>query len=413
MHQYKKQLAATDAIISVARAIFLRIPISALNYLAEILTPKQPRRWVFLTQNSEFTGNSYYLFEHLQNTPNNIDARLIIYDRSLATKLTSQYGEAIVSYAWSWRAVKFFFTANVAIISYGMVVNAFFPFVLLRRCKAVVNLWHGVPLKRLGDQARHSFERQRRAERQRYSKMIASSKFEQLAYACCFNMSIDDIWITGVPRNDILCRESAPNDQAWPGGSTAKYILYAPTWRDNASDAQIFPFSDVELVQLNTLLEELDAYIIVRFHYIERGTYMATSPRILLDDGSALGEVQTILWRVDALITDYSSIYFDYLLRDRPIIFIPYDVEKYVHQRGFMLDYEHFTPGPKVKDWSDFLAEVRRAIEEPDAYAADRARVRAYVHHYRDGFASRRIVSEIERAVAAKVDRTSRVVTKK
>lgn len=285
------------------------------------------------------------------------------------------------------------------IISYGMVTNAFYPFVLIKRFKLVVNLWHGFPLKRVGDQARQSFERQRRFERQRYSKLVASSKVEQLAFACSFSMNIDDIWITGAPRNDILCRPGSnqPGVEGIP--AEARVILYAPTWRDGEQSAQVFPFADVDLDRLDRLLDRIDAYLIVRFHYIERAQATAVERRrILLDPGNRFGEVQRLLSRSDVLVTDYSSIMFDFLLLNCPLIFIPYDVESYARTRGFMFDYDDVTPGPKVRTWEEFLGALAQSVERAPEEEAKRLRLRALTHQHADGAASRRIVEKVSQA---------------
>jgi CDP-glycerol glycerophosphotransferase (TagB/SpsB family) len=406
MHQYKRQLGAIDAALSALRAIFLRLPLSALNWIVQKLVKTDAARWVFLNQNTEFTGNLYYFFEYVRSHRPDVKAHLIVFDPALARALQHTYGVENVSRPMSWKAVSTFLSSGVAIIAYGMVVNAFFPYVLLPGQKFVVNLWHGVPLKRIGYQARMSFERQRRFERQRYSRMIASSKFEQLAYACSFNMNIDDVWITGVPRNDVFRAPKKDLDSA--GGSLAaplnpgsKIILYAPTWRDSASNTQIFPFPEADLQALEEWLETENAYLLVRFHYIERNLEFPDYRRILHDDGKIYGEVQRMMQVTDVLVTDYSSIYFDFLLLDRPVIFIPYDAVQYEKTRGFMLPYEWATPGPKVASWADFMGALKEAIENPQAHAARRQEVRSYTHAFEDGGASERISRAISLATRA------------
>ncbi|MES2937896.1 MAG: CDP-glycerol glycerophosphotransferase family protein [Pseudomonadota bacterium] len=393
MHQYKRQLRPVDSLFSVFRAVAYRLPLTLLNWVVQRFFRAEKHRWIFMNQNRELTGNLLYLFEHVRQHEPSVSAKLMLFDKSLAEKLVRRYGQETAMYAWSWDALQAFFGSGVVVIAYGMVANAFFPYVLSRRTKLVVNLWHGVPLKRVGYQARHSFERQRHWERQHYSKMVASSKFEQLAFAACFQMNIDDIWISGVPRNDPLCQPARPLAAELPAG--AKVILYAPTWRDGAEDAKLFPFEGVDLAYLNAWLGERSAVLLVRFHYIERAATFESLGNIIHDDGARFGEVQQILANTAVLITDYSSIYFDYLLLDRPIVFIPYDAVEYEMRRGFMLPYDWATPGPKVKTWDEFLVALDRALDNPDHDEPRRKEVRDFTHAHADGKASQRICSEI------------------
>ena len=70
----------------------------------------------------------------------------------------------------------------------------------------------------------------------------------------------------------------------------------------------------------------------------------------------------------NALITDYSSIYLDYMVLENPIIFLPYDLKEYEGSVGFTMDYNQNTPGPKPKDFSDFLTEFKNIKDAPEPY---------------------------------------------
>jgi hypothetical protein len=97
--------------------------------------------------------------------------------------------------------------------------------------------------------------------------------------------------------------------------------------------------------------------------------------------------VYPFLPHADALVTDYSSVLFEYLLLDRPIVFYPYDLDRYRRSRDFYYDYEKVTPGPRAADFEELLAALERTVgvgngavrdDEPpaDEYADDRTAVR-------------------------------------
>jgi len=99
----------------------------------------------------------------------------------------------------------------------------------------------------------------------------------------------------------------------------------------------------------------------------------------------------------DLLITDYSSVYFDYLLLDRPIIYVPVDLEEYIKTRGLLLEpYDAWTPGPKCLDQARLEQEIIRNFTHPEAYSQERKTLCRIVHHYQDGNSSVRVWNLID-----------------
>ncbi len=98
----------------------------------------------------------------------------------------------------------------------------------------------------------------------------------------------------------------------------------------------------------------------------------------------------------DLLISDYSSVYFDYLLLDRPILFTDKDIDDYAANRGIMLEpLELWRPGAVVHTMNDLMGEIKEALDGEDLYKAARARTRALVHHYVDGRSTQRLLDFI------------------
>ncbi|QZA89095.1 CDP-glycerol glycerophosphotransferase family protein [Salinarchaeum sp. IM2453] len=109
-------------------------------------------------------------------------------------------------------------------------------------------------------------------------------------------------------------------------------------------------------------------------------------------------DVNELLAITDILVTDYSSIYKDFMLVDRPMIFIPYDYDEYKTEKGLLYDYFDTIPGPAVDSQKDFLNEVESAIKN-DPYEDKRQERCEVIHKHRDNQSSDRVAELIESMV--------------
>jgi len=107
-------------------------------------------------------------------------------------------------------------------------------------------------------------------------------------------------------------------------------------------------------------------------------------------------DVAEVLANTDILITDYSSVFFDYLLTDNPIIFAPFDYEKYLTKdRELYYDYDEVTPGPKCKNWAEVLEWVFKFKDNSELYKDERKKVKDRFHKYHDNKSCDRVYKEI------------------
>jgi CDP-glycerol glycerophosphotransferase (TagB/SpsB family) len=113
-----------------------------------------------------------------------------------------------------------------------------------------------------------------------------------------------------------------------------------------------------------------------------------------------LPDIYPLLKRVNILITDYSSVYFDFLLLDRPIIFAPFDLHEFVCLDGQELFYEYdeVTPGPKATDWKEVLALVERSLQTDD-YKTQRREICQRFNEFHDGKNSERVYNIIKKSL--------------
>jgi CDP-glycerol glycerophosphotransferase (TagB/SpsB family) len=202
----------------------------------------------------------------------------------------------------------------------------------------------------------------------------------------CFLLNPRRFCFFGHPRNDILLKKEHLPILSTFSGSDIKYnkvILYCPTFR-HGKDVELFPFTDYDNERLNLFLENNKILILMRTHaYSQNDGKFAGNIRIIDFGFDICDDINSILPEIDCIITDYSSIFFDYLLVDKPIIFIPYDLEEYKKIRGLVFDdYDFWTPGYKVESFDDFLVALNEIVTGIDKFQESRRKICKQFHYY-------------------------------
>lgn len=277
-----------------------------------------------------------------------------------------------------------------------------------RKDQILISTWHGTPLKRLGfdmgnlylDDPESKFKYKKDSSEWDY--LISPNEFttEKLRSSFAYDGKVLEY---GYPRNDILYNyddgivNKIKSDLNLP--KDKKIILYAPTWRDDES----YDIGKVRFnlkLDLDLLKKSLsDEYIIlVRTHYFISNNLNLSNFKGFAFDVSKYEDIAELYLISDILITDYSSVFFDFANLKRPILFYTYDLDKYSKMlRGFYLDITREVPGPLLFT----TEEVIDAIEH-----IDELKIRChsqYEEFYQrfcsidDGHASKRIVEEIWR----------------
>lgn len=245
-----------------------------------------------------------------------------------------------------------------------------------------VQCWHGTPLKRLGYDIKHytgsksSTEDLRKnytIDAMRYTYMLSPSDFYTEKITSAFNLKAlnkENIFIQkGYPRNDFLYaykEEEADEIKKKlnvPAGK--KIILYAPTWRENQHEAGVgYTYSlGVDFDRLQRELSD-DYVILFRAHYFISNAFDFAKYNGFIINASDYDDINHLYVISDILITDYSSVFFDYANLNRPIIFYMYDFEEYKNQmRDFYFGIEEL-PGPIVKEEDGLIESIKKAGEE-------------------------------------------------
>lgn len=333
--------------------------------------------WLFSsTDNSHYNYNSRYLFEYVKENLPEITPLFVINDPELRNSLSSKYGKQYFIETESIQGIRQALSAGVWFTSAGLPAYG----TGLHKKRLIINLWHGVPLKKIAlldpnlkKAARIYFKK---IFSENYTCILTTSHELIPLMARSFAVSEDKIKVWGQPRNDGLfqkndCREIL--GQLFPDlPEYTKTVLYAPTFRDYGQ-VQLFPFKDFDQKQLEAFLDEKNILLFIRTHVAEQGSaapYLGKRIRFLGNEQAE--DVTGILNIFDCLITDYSSIYIDYLLTDKPMIFLPYDRQQYLDGRGMNFDYDDVTPGPKPETFNDFLDALS---PKEDFWKSERTRV--------------------------------------
>lgn len=297
--------------------------------------------------------------------------------------------------------------AKYWITNYRML-NHQFP----RKGQVYVQCWHGTPLKRLGYDIKEGHNvmnsqsevrEKYRSDAKRFSYILSPSPFATEKFASAWNLNKtgqrDKIIEEGYPRNDRLINAPAEERDRLRralGIEGKKAILYAPTWRDNqhTSGTGYTYKTEVDFDRLQRELGE-DYVILFRAHYLVANSFDFGRYDGFVKDVSSYGDINDLYIASDILVTDYSSVFFDFSNLCKPIIFYMYDLEEYGDEiRGFYLSLDEL-PGPIVRDETGLI----EALAKCDGWKADDS-YRAFVQRfnpYEDGNSSERVLRRVLR----------------
>jgi CDP-glycerol glycerophosphotransferase (TagB/SpsB family) len=401
-----------------------------IEYFASGFFRKDPNIWIFGSPlGQKFADNSKYLFLYVTTTHPDITCVWLSRNTDVIEKLKKKgYSAYHVS---SLKGILHSLRAGCVIVSASLWdVNRS----LIRGAK-VVQLWHGTPLKRLLVSSEYRFRNHKLMfrlwqflrslmvsifgfELEHFDITIATSQESRTTMLTAFDMlpgfrSNKNVVVTGYPRNDVLL-------DAWWSDDDCPYlekiksvvdftfvICYLPTWRrqDIGRKRDLLFDYGFDIDEVEALLTRINAILIMKVH--ERGAELALHPehgdrksRIFTPSDTALPDIYPLLKRVNILITDYSSVYFDFLLLDRPIIFAPFDLHEFVGLDGQELfyDYDEVTPGPKATDWKGVLEFVERNLQSDD-YRIQRKEICQRFNEFQDCKSSERVYNIIKKSL--------------
>lgn len=388
----------------------LRIIISLITFCLLVplgfIIPKKKNLLIFIgNYKSSFSGNVKYLYLYVDRYYHSEYEYYFLAEDHVTFEELKAHKLPVIFFP-SFKSIIKFYQANAVFVDNNRWITKLRYFYLFNCHK--VQLWHGVGFKRIEREfnapiiknlLRHCIDTLK-GRYPKYDLIISTSKFyTDNVFSKSFNYK--KIIECGYPRNDIFFID--PDEKILINTDLKSYkkvvglhnqgykiILYAPTFRDLGGDA----LSDnaLDILGLADFARKNKIHFIFKFHPGPEYRFnLEQSKEITLYDNSK--DVYPLLSKVDMLITDYSSIYTDYLLLNRPVAFFAYDYEYYVNQnREIQFDYDWITPGPKCYNQTELEREILKVlINGQDDYIQKRKEIMDLAFKYQDGNSSERI----------------------
>ncbi len=302
-----------------------------------------------------------------------------VYDRMVERGVDKQfhidfsYKDSIKSYRRLFK--KFSFARRLAMANI-VIVDDYQPEIYLVDFLPhvqVIQLWHAcgafktVGLERMGKPGAPKFDTR---VHKCYTAMTVSSKLAAMHYAEAFGIEENKIKPLGVPRTDIFFDEDYKKMivpqvlKAFPMIKTAKeVIMYAPTFRGINAKKASFPMDMIDYDLIGQYLLAHESIMLIKMHpFVKKPLDIPEEYKNVIIDASSFREINNMLFCTDILITDYSSVIYEFSLFNKPMLFYAFDRMKYEADRGFYEPYSDMVPG-KIVRTSEGLV---RALEKRD-----------------------------------------------
>lgn len=373
------------------RGLFYRIlytKVFRLLYRFFCLFSIKENKILFASDSREdMSGNFGFVYEEMLRRNLDFDVHFMLKNN---IKERKSFGE-IVRLAYDLATSKF------------IMLDDFYPMVYplkIRKNAELVQLWHAVGafktfgFSRIGLPGGPS---PRSKNHRNYTKVIVSSHHIAKYYAEGFGIDEEKVIPTGIPRTDIFFDEQYQHKvknelyEQYPYLRDKTVIMFAPTFRGNGQQSAHFPMESLDLEKLYHALKDEYVFIYKIHPFVKNDINIPYEYSDFFYDFSDYREINDLLFATDILITDYSSVCFEFALLNRPMLFFAYDVEKYVQSRDFYFDYHSFIPGPLVKSTDEMI----RAIEQKDFKMEKIQPFVNYFFDHTDGGSSKRVVDEI------------------
>ena len=280
-----------------------------------------------------------------------------------------------------------------------------------RKETVYIQTWHGTPLKKLAldmtqvqmsnGQSIEEYHESFRNNAATWDYLVAQNPFSEETFRRCFAFT-GKVLRCGYPRNDVLFSgntkeniERIKKELGIPTGK--KVLLYAPTWRDNAYFG-LGKYKFATELDFDRMKETLaDEYVmIVKYHYLVQEKVDWSAYKNFVYTCPAEYDIAELYLAADALITDYSSVMFDYSILKRPMFFFAYDLEQYKNDlRGFYFDFLAQAPGPVVQTTESLITAICET--KPEEYAERYAQFCERYNPWDNGTASAQIVELVKK----------------
>ncbi len=283
-------------------------------------------------------------------------------------------------------------------------------YIIKRKNVHYIQTWHGTPLKKLaldmeyvnmaGETDIEKYKQKFYKNTRTWDYLVSQNRFSTEIFKSAFAFDKTMLEI-GYPRNDILISGNheeyiAELKKKMGLPPDKKVLLYAPTWRDNEYyEKGAYKFT--QALDFDLFREQLgDEYVcIVKYHYLVKENLDWTAYKDFIYKYDMCEDIAQLYLVSDMMITDYSSVMFDYSLLRRPMLFFAYDLEDYKDNlRGFYFDFLEEAPGPITRTTQELIDSILNYNQED--FAAKYEAFHNKYNHADDGKASQKVVELIQ-----------------
>lgn len=352
--------------------------------------------WCFLPYGDDFTGNIKATFESVKHDPNII--KIILADKATESLYKHLVNPSIILIEESNLLQKknFLILSKASILITDQLTNAY---EILKKITPlyipVLNLWHGIPLKKMF----YAVDKQSpfTEDEALRNHFISSSELDTQSMQKCFQVPLQNIHLTGLPRVDLLHSPTADLQQEYlilkEVTKDKKLLLFAPTWKSYPS--KNYTFTPYDLQALSLFLQEENYILGVREHFLtEENSYfqqLQTIGAINLNN-TEFPNIEPILLHAKVLVTDYSSCHYDFLYLNKPSFSFAYDYEHY--DKGFLYDFADVFQYPKSYTIQDLLQRIRKV--ESSTENTDIQQIYQRFYKYSDNQNTQRVINLIK-----------------
>lgn len=378
-----------------------------LSFVDNII-PKSKHVWAFPVcyLNHCLFDNPRAVFEEVRDDPDL--KKIVLYRSKIAPSLNGENIRVI-----KLRSIAGFFwlcRSHVVFVRHCIAQDIEYP--LVNSKHLVVNLWHGIALKKIGIQGVPDSI----TGCDPLGAIISSSATDKEVMVSSFTYANhENTWITGLPRNDLLFKERS---QLWQEAidelerieaslAGRKLILFAPTfragWEGWDEKNGFYKFSESELEQLARIAADSGAVLGVRTHLREERSVLDAFKNLDVLVFNDIIETAILLRKTDILISDYSSIAIDFMLTQRPVLSFAFDYDSYKNGRGLLYNLEEVFASPLCYNFETLKLAL---IDALDRSSSDQISKRYsdslnHFHNYVDDQSSNRVIQNIYRTIGA------------
>ncbi len=385
-------------------------------YLLARLVPRDDRLFAFGSCHGKYSAdNPKYLFLFASSQKGSF--RCVYFTRNKVDLERLSAAGLTVHHPLSWKGILAAVRAGTCFISHS--THDIHP--LLVGGAKIIQLWHGTPLKAIGYNvnlfggtlaSRIKYTVRSLLFRllpylntpMNFTELVVASENVVESFRSAFRLNDSDICVLGQPRNDSLVPSYTFSKTVFPEmehledwRSRFRFIVsWLPTHRLFSSGV----ISDVsgefrERHGLQTILARHDTLLVIKDHYLDSRSLEQMFPEDTHIITYPFPDPYPLLAGTDILVTDYSSVYFDFLLLNRSIVFAPFVFDRGVRKfAAYYHRYEDVTPGPVCRDWPEVVAQLDRELTrleqgKPDSFETERVKTCRFFNRHFDNYAKR------------------------